>query len=343
MSSMIWQLRGSIGVKLHEKHKCINLRNLMQIIPFGILILFSALRDGIGIDYVVYIEQFYIINNDYPSYMEPGFKLLIHIVSLLSNNPRWVVIIMGLFTCVFYFIAIAKMSKNPPLALFIFMTWGYYFFTFNTVRNFFAYSLVLVSIIFLAKGKFFKVVFIILLASMFHKSALTCIPLYLLSKFDFARKYLLLIIFGVMGGLLFQNEIRELFFIFYGGYEGSAYDTSRISYMNIVKELAILGMAVLFYKHVKNDEVNRICFNLNVFALIFYVGFYYTPEISRIGYYMNSTCIILIPRLLAEINNQKTRMILTSFLFLGSCVAFYLLMRGWYSETILLLPYKTWL
>ncbi len=312
------------------------------IIAFLILTFFSVFRDGIGVDYEGYYKHIELIQNGYPHYMEQGFQCLVRFLARYSTNPRWVMIVMSVFTCFFYIIVIAKLCKNIPLSLFLFLTWGYYFFSFNTVRNYFAQSLALVSLLFLFNKKYIKFILCIALASLFHKSALICIPVYLLATKKYKNKDAVLFVFLIMIAFIFKTYFQRLFFAFYPGYEGSVYDTGAVSWLNILKSVFVIGFGLLFYKYVIDDKINRIFFNLNVFSFIFYVGFYWTPEISRIGFYMNTTAIVFIPRLLSNLN-KSNKQIVNVAVITGSFVLFFLLMRDWYSYTIQLLPYKTWL
>lgn len=315
-----------------------------NILVFFILAAFSIARDGIGIDFEGYYKHILLIQKGYPHYMEAGFQYLVQFLARFSANPRWVIIVLAFFTCLFYVLVIVKWSKNTTLGLLIFLTWGYYFFSFNTIRNYFAQSLALISLLFLVDKKYIKFLICILMAALFHKSALVCIPLYLLAQYDYKKKYIPIVISSIVVAFVFKDDFRRLFFLFYPGYEGSVYDTGEVSWLNIIKAIIVIGIGILFYKQVEKDKINRICFNLNVLSLIFYVGFYWTPEISRIGFYMNTTAIILVPRILSQIDKRnKNRDIVTFAVAIGSFVLFILLMRGWYRYTIQLLPYKTWL
>ena len=322
-----------------------NISTIGMVLVFLILAFFSMARDGIGIDYESYYMHIGLIQKGSPHYMEIGFKLFVRFLARFSTNPRWVIVFMSFFTCLFYMLVIIKWSEDKTLSIFLFLTWGYYFFSFNTVRNYFAYSLALFSLIFLAEKKYIRFLICLIIAASFHKSALVCIPLYLLATRSYKRKYVLYIVCLTILALVYKQLFQRFFYLFYGKYEGSVYDTGRVSWLNIIKALAVVGIGFVFYEHIENDIINRICFNLNVFALVFYIGFYWTPEISRIGFYMNTSAIILIPRLLSRIHeiDRGNRIIVKLSIVLGSSLLFYLLMRGWYSSRILLLPYRTWI
>lgn len=317
--------------------------NLSFIVVFCILAFFSAVRDGIGIDYTSYMMHIQNIQLGYPNYMEAGFKFAARIIGNIDNNPRLVIIIFSILTVFFYIKSIYDQSLDRLMSVFIFLSWGYYFFTFNTIRNFFALSLCLYSIKFLNQKKIGTFIILVLLASSFHKSALVCIPLYLLANIPYDKNKLWLFLGAPFLMFLIKEPIREIVFKIYPGYLGSAYDTGRISYLNIIKALLVIILGFIFYDRFKNDKLCRLYFHLNLFSLIYYTGLYWMPEVSRIGFYMNTTTIMFIPNLIEKIKRKENKKILKICIYIFSFLLFIMLMQGFYSTTTKLLPYDTWL
>ena len=132
-------------------------------------------------------------------------------------------------------------------------------------------------------------------------------------------------------------------FFYYSNYEGSEYDTNRVSYLNVIKALFIIGLCLKYKAIMYKDKYLKFYFNLNVFALVLYLGVYWLPEISRIGFYMNMTIMFLIPRLLIQIPNNAERSNLTLFTIVSSFVLFVLLLLQFSSVNTRILPYQTWL
>ena len=311
---------------------------------FIILASFSSIRDGVGCDYDSYVNHIVKIQSGLPNYMEPGFQFLVRFLADYNDNPRIVIIVIGVLTCFFYLKSIWDQSSDKVMSVFLFLSWGLYFLAFNTVRNYFALAIVFYAIKHLLSNKNFLFILWVVIASFFHMSAIICIPLYYLGKKITLRKGYIPIIIGVIIILLLlQVPIRSLSFSIYPSYEGSDYDTGRISYFNILKAIFIIGLCLKFKQSVYNDPLCRFYFNLNVFALILYIGVYWLPEISRIGFYMNMTVIFLIPRLLKNIDSRKLRRQLSSIVVGVSLIIFILLLFQFSSETTRLLPYKTWL
>ena len=109
------------------------------IVPiFLILAFFSAIRDDCGCDYNSYIIHIQKIQNGEFNYMEPGFQAFVNWVYQFHENPRLVIILIGILTSFFFVLAIWKQSEDRKLSIYLLITWGYYIMTYNTIRNYFA-------------------------------------------------------------------------------------------------------------------------------------------------------------------------------------------------------------
>lgn len=311
-------------------------------LTFLILAIFSAVRDGVGCDYDSYVMHIQKIQSGTPHYMEIGFQWVCKQVAKIDSNPRIVIIIFAVVTCYFYLRAIWDQSDDVLFSIFIFMTWGYYFMTFNTIRNYFALAVALFSIKYLNDKKYLRFVLAIIAAALFHKSALICIPLYILAKKEYKVKHFPILLGVIFVAVLFKGSISNIVYQIYPSYLGSVYDTGHVSYLNIVKALAVLVLCGMYWSKIKDDKLIRMYFNLNLFSLVFYTAFYWIPEISRIGFYMNATTILLLPKLVNRVR-ETDKVQLKLLIYIFSIVLFLLLLVTFGSETTRLLPYKTWL
>lgn len=303
---------------------------------------FSAVREGIGIDYSSYLIHIERIALGYPNYMELGFKYLAKFLMSIFNDAKYVLSVFSFFTIYFFIKGIYCESKNIKMSIFIFLTWGYYFFTFNTVRNYFALSIVFFASKYVVNKKYWKFILCIIIASLFHKSALICIPLYIIANRKLTKKIYINIAILIIILFLLKNQLREIVFGIYSYYEGSVYDNESISLLNIIKSLTLMCYGGIYYNKVKEDNQLMFYFNLNTIAVIVYTVFYWLPEVSRIGFYFNITSIIFISNLTSVINKRE-KLLINYMIYGMSAILFILLMKGFYSSTVQLLPYKTWL
>ena len=313
-------------------------------VSFLILAFFSAIRDDCGCDYNSYILHIERIQMGKLTYMEPGFQWVVLFLERYDTNPRFVIIVFAVLTVFFYLLAIWRQSTNKFMSVYIFLTWGYYFITFNTIRNYFALAVVLCTLPLIIKRKYIWFIIIVLLSATIHKSAVVCIPIYYLAnKITLTKKHILPICLFIILLISLQPLLRSYAFIFYESYEDSVYDTGRISILNVLKALAVIGVYVKFRKYLKDDELSKLYFNLNVGALILYWGVFWLPAISRIGFYMNATVMLFFPRVIESIPSLGKRKEFKIMLYVASFVLFLLLLNQFAAETNRVLPYKTWL
>ena len=107
---------------------------------------------------------------------------------------------------------------------------------------------------------------------------------------------------------------------------------------------AVLLFCLIFYKEaIKEREENRFYLKLNVLAMVLYTAGAFLPLVGRIGYYLITSHMLLIPSVLVAINDKKKKRIWT-ILVLAACTVYFLLFLRTADEAgVRVLPYKTWL
>ncbi len=151
---------------------------------FVILFLLSACRLNVGNDYARYVEFMHLVNCNAYVPTEIGFNLLVKLVYGLSGYENFLLVFAfySFVTVLFFLLALYEQSDEFGLAFFLFMTLGYYFQTFSTVRYYLALAVALYSMKFVMRRQWGRFVVLVLLGSAFHKSLLVVIPLYFLAS-----------------------------------------------------------------------------------------------------------------------------------------------------------------
>lgn len=151
---------------------------------FLILFLLSACRLNVGNDYAKYVEFMHLVNCDAYVPTEIGFNLLVKLIYGLSGYENFLLVFAfySFVTVLFFLLAMYEQSDEFGLTFFLFMTLGYYFQTFSTVRYYLALALALYSMKFVLRRQWGRFVILILLGATFHKSLLVVIPLYFLAS-----------------------------------------------------------------------------------------------------------------------------------------------------------------
>ncbi|MCM1264392.1 MAG: EpsG family protein, partial [Butyrivibrio sp.] len=265
---------------------------------FIILFALPALRQGVGNDYGRYVEFMHLAYYDAYVPTEPGFNLLSKVVYTLSGFENYLLVfaIFAFFTVLLFLLAIYEQSDEFPMTFFLFMTLGYYFQTFNTVRYYLTLALALYSMKFVIRKQWFKFILLVVLGSFFHKSMLVVLPLFFLASLAWKKWQLALSGLFCITFLFFQDFYLKVVLFLYPTYEDTEYLEGGTSYINILRCAAVFLLSLLYYKKsIKENRRLRFYFYLNLGALALYVFCSFLPIISRIGYYLTISHILFLP------------------------------------------------
>lgn len=333
---------------------------------FLMLFLLSALRFETGNDYVRYEEIFRRIWGGWVVPTEPGFNVFIKGLQYVFGETNYIVFfaIFAFFTVLFMLRALYVLSENFAFSFFLFMCFGYYFNSMNTMRYYLAVAVAMWAISFIHRKKYGKFVLAILVAALFHKSVLLVIPIYLLANVTWKLWSVILIsAFGV-SGLFLGKYYLKLILILYPSYNNTEYLEGGTSYANILRCALVVGMCLLFWKNSwRENKQYRMYFRLNVGALLLYLCGSFIPEVSRIGTYMTITQVFLIPGVVKSISasdesvqniastneggkniDARKKVFLTTFVAVMAAVFYFIFwLYKAYGDVIKLLPYHSWI
>ena len=321
---------------------------------FLILFSLSACRLNVGNDYAKYVEFMHLINCDAYVPTEIGFNLLVKLIYGLSGFENYLLVfaVYAFVTILFFLVAMYEQSDDFPLTFFLFMSLGYYFQTFSTVRYYLALAVALYSMKFVLRRQWGRFVILVLLGSTFHKSLLVVIPLYILASLPWKKWQLVIGALFCTTFLFCQDFYLKLVVLLYPTYEDTEYLEGGTSYINILRCLAVLvfaGLVVYMQRHdsgehgadTEDDRRFRFYFYLNLGALVLYVFCSFLPIISRIGYYLTVSHILFLPMLLRRVGNERWRKLFRLGIILAALLYFAIYMSRADNDGTLILPYKT--
>lgn len=337
---------GSRGSLL--RRSCLFLIALILMVP-------AILRQETGNDYLRYVEFFHLASIDAYVPTEAGFNWLAKAVYGLCGYENYLLLfaIYAVMTILAMLAVIRQQAENFCFSFFLFMMFGYYFQSFNTMRYYFALPLSLLAMTCLLRRQYAGFVILVLLASLFHKTALITLLLYPVAARRWKKRELAAAVVPGLAVLLLHEKAMELLLSLYPSWEGTvdlAAGTS-ISWVNIAKCLAVLLLAY----YVKADEdpdtfrgrqlvMYRNCAYI---GLLLYVFGWFIPEVSRICYYLTFTQIFYLPMLLSGFpeteKGRRQKKLLTILVVAAALVFFALFLRTAYRDTIKILPYKSFL
>lgn len=317
---------------------------------FNILFLLSALRMEVGNDYKNYAITCHEVWKNGHVVTEPGFNYLVKIVYTLAGCENYIIIfaIFAFATAALFLKTFHEDSDNFFLSFFLFMTLGIYFRTFNTVRYYFVLAVALFSIRYVAQKKYIQFVLLIVAAAFFHKSVLVVIPLYLIAFYLKKKWQYILILAGSLAVFLGKDLVMWVALKLYPSYANTSYLNGEGSILSnlpsIGRCILVLILCLLFYKEaIEKNNANRICFNLNIMAVLLYVCGYYIPLLSRFSYYLMVPHVLLVPGVISRISDEKKKKIAVAATVVIGILYFLYFLKTASGEGIRVLPYQTWI
>ena len=188
-----------------------------------------------------------------------------------------------------------------------------------------------------------RFVLLVLIGSLFHKSLLVILPLYVLASFAWKKWQVALGLIACASCLFLKDFYLKILVLLYPSYEGTEYlSGSGLSYINIFRCLVVLALSIYCYRDVvKDNRTGTFFFNLNAGALALYVFCSFLPIISRIGYYLTVSHILFVPMLIHSIKDKRIKRLVYAALVVFGIGYFALYLRRAYDDGVLVLPYRT--
>jgi hypothetical protein len=172
---------------------------LYLALTFSYMWFIATFREGIGFDYQSYIDIFEqartgeqslgaIFSNLINGGIEPGFYLLNRLLALFVHNSVVMYGIYSFLMLVPVVLFIYRYCADVWLSTWLYVTVTFFYTIMNFVRQGMAVSIILLGYKFLREKKTIPFLAIVLLATMFHKTALIMIPVYFLCQLKLTWK-----------------------------------------------------------------------------------------------------------------------------------------------------------
>jgi len=317
---------------------------------FVLLFVVSACRLNVGNDYAKYVEFMHRLYTD--KYIDDpgvptewGFNILTRIVYGLSGYENFLLVfaIYSFATVAIFMVAMWKQAEDFAMTFLMFMALGYYFQSFSTVRYYLALAIALYCMYLVNNRRWFAFTVAVAIGTGFHKSILVIVPLYLLARVNWRRWQLAVILIICSTGLFLQDFYLSVLIRLYPSYEDTEYLAgSGFSWINILRCVAVLAFAVIFYnKSIKEDGRMRFFFYLNLMALALYVFGSFLPIVSRIGYYLTVSHILFVPALIGRIEDARAKRIVKVCVIIACILYFAMYLMKASDDGVLVLPYRT--
>lgn len=305
-------------------------KNLSLALPLISLILLLGLRDAsVGVDlerYINYYSSFEIYSLSQVnllnlfSNIEPGYIAYLCILKILNIGSLGYVFVSSSIILLAFSNFIKNYSSNVLYSFFLFITLGMMATSMSTIRQMLAASFFLMSFPFFLNQQYVKTLFLVIIAVLFHYSAIIVFPL----LFLFKRSTKLIFIIGVIFTSIFifaPNFISNLFF----NISDSSTEYLYNNQLNILVVMVYITIYLFIYISFRNQKLDKENIKEHKFMLLM-AGFvvvismlsYFIGSIfMRFLFYFSPSLLILIPKAFEE-HNKLTKI----FLFVFSTLLF---------------------
>lgn len=305
-------------------------------ISFFILFFIFAYRNFSAIDDLSYVRIFNNVNINgllehfKNTKLELGYLLLNKIILLFTDNYLFMQLISSFIPLFLFYYAFVKNRNNINLsmAVFLFITLIYFkMLSTGLVRMFISMGIVINSYKYIYEKNNKKFIILILIASLFHYSALFMFILeyFFISKRDIKKKsnsFIVLVLFAIPIGFMFISKVlvpilgsRYIKYGIIGKFtlSLSSFDT-----------LPILILLIIYGKKVKDENKNKYKLFISIFSLSSIISFYSgMVPVGRLVFYTNIALFLVAPMISQSMKNNKDRIIFDAIMILYGFVYVY--------------------
>ncbi len=326
------------------------LSHYFYFISSTFLFLISALRYEVGTDFFGY----YNFINGVSIQDIKNFEILYNLLAIISksilNNGQFFIAVIAFLTIFNISYSIYKLSPYAEISLIIFFGLGYYFNTFNVVRQYLAISLIILAISFWYNEKKRLGLLMLIPPILIHFSSLIFVVIFIMLNLIKENKiiytfFMLLIILSSL--VLYMKPSLFYDFIFirdYRFYLESEFVKVGANFIWVILEVIILLFYAFFNHKSKVFHQRNNLLDLAVpFSLLSIIFSFFGLRgmlFNRLALYFNIFHIFFIPLTIKNIQDSFTRRLVYLIIVI---VAFFGMMLFLERGLAGVVPYKTFL
>lgn len=306
---------------------------LFLIITFFVLFILVGTRAmNVGNDTLSYLDLFKkssifkmsILDSN--TYYEKGYLIFNVLLSYISSSSRFFMFAMSLIFNYAVFKFIKDNSKNYLLSVLMYINLLFFYQSMTMMRQFLALSIVLLfSFKYVKEKNLVKFLISIIVASLFHSTALIAVFIYPIYYLNYNRKRVLIIIIASIFALLSLNQIYPLIASILNKETYYITMVGETKLANIISTLIYSIMYIFSLCIVKQDKRQKYGFYL--YSLLFASTICFVSinmaVLSRVSQYYAILSIIALPNLInLNLKNNKTiiNMVIVLFMMLYSSI-----------------------
>ena len=322
------------------------------LVSFFIL---SFIRWERGTDWMSYLDFFEDIEAIYPySYFEFLFTQLNLWSHRISNNYTFCLFLQAVLIYSLSYISIKKYSLLPVFSVLIWFSFSFAGIFF--VRQTIAVALILFSFFYIVERRFWYFFALVIIATLFHKSAIVFLPAYYLFTLNLSKKQ----IFIMIAGSFLLSAITGNFFTFLATYNIDGVSDKAESYMEVgvsdsfgssfspletmlrgvfYRIFIIIFVLNFLIADYKKDYLFRGLINLYLVGVMFFIIFVpISVTLIRFSSYYEILQIFIYPYIVLKYKNDQFKNLALLLLLAYFAFRFYGVVQGYEKSYI---PFKT--
>lgn len=326
---------------------------IFRILLFLPFFLVAALRYNVGTDYITYtkLQIPEVLSGDY-SRIELIYIPFIWLFCGILNNNQLLFALIHFVILYYTFKAIQTNSQDKYLSIFLLMFTGVFNFSLNIMRQSIATAIILYALKILEDDDYKKFTLAVIIAFLFHKSALIYLILILLKNLR-VKLYILPSLATLC--FLFKNTIKSFIvylasFTSYGHYFENKWWDKGISstVMILINVLLLLIFYFILYRnsqYYKNNiwkkpiellksglsflnckdisKKDYLYLNIQLFTTLVSSSMSIIPNGVRVNYLFVAFQIITVPYFIKKVENKKIKYFLILIIIISYLVMFY--------------------
>ena len=279
------------------------------------LYLISAYRYGIGADYKMYSDGFFLMAVDvarngfnltgYEDW-EIGFIFLNKFIGIFTAQPSVFFMISSLLPLVGPAYLIIRYSINPFISVFLYVNLYLFYLDINFVRQAIAMSILCFAYGFLKDKKFWRFLLIVAIAACFHLTVIYMIPVYFVCLLKVNTRTLLMYLFGLLFYYILSDGVLNIVLSkFHNEYSGSVFIENGVFIYYAFFPLLICAAMVFLSYYVKNlTPTMHMLIHLTLLMGFWTVVMTKHALFERFSYYTMLFVILAVPEALKAFSMQ---------------------------------------
>ncbi len=273
------------------------------------LFLIGAFRYDVGKDYLfTYVPYFELVSSVRGNYdrLEPLYHLINWVVAALGGDYFGVFAISALLFIAFVYVQIFKDSPYPALSIFLLVGMGYYFVSFNAMRQMIGCAILLYSVRYIEEKKLLRFLVCVGIASCFHVSCIVFVVMYWGGKIKIRPVWA----FALTAAIILLNQAVTwllktiISWTKYSIYFSSAFDTGETAIVMMAINAVLLLVGSMCYKE---DAKYQIYYNLQLAALWITALSGSIALFLRLLWAFGLPSIIMLPLAVCQLPGEKSR------------------------------------